>query len=75
MEELAQLRSSGRLAAEDEAAIDKATNLAMRRLGVPKAVLWCLMFQESRLNHLLGIQRRHRDRPVSVSELLRSELS
>jgi hypothetical protein len=55
MKELAQMRSSGRLASEDEAAIDKATTLATRRLGVPKAVLWCLMFQESRLNHLLGI--------------------
>ena len=53
--ELEQMRRSGRLAAEDEATIDRSVTLATRRLGVPKAVLWCLMFQESRLNHLLGL--------------------
>lgn len=56
MKELEQMRESGRLSPDDERAIDKAVDLATKKLGVPKAVLWCLMFQESRLNHLLGIE-------------------
>ena len=55
MKELEQMRESGRLSSEDEATIQNAVDLATKRLGVPKSVLWCLMFQESRLNHLLGI--------------------
>lgn len=55
MKELEQMREAGKLLPEDEQAIDRTVTLATKKLGVPKAVLWCLMFQESRLNHLLGI--------------------
>jgi len=54
-EELALLRSRGRVKPENEALIRENVHAASRSLSMPPALLWCLVFQESRLNHLAGI--------------------
>lgn len=54
--ELDLLRKKGRLKIEDEKLIDDSVEITAQRTGIPPAILWCLFFQESRLNHLEGIQ-------------------
>jgi hypothetical protein len=54
-QELDQMRKTGKLQKTNESMILKNIDLASQKLAVPRAVLWCLLFQESRLNHLAGI--------------------
>lgn len=53
-EELDQLRVSGKLKPENELLIQRSVSASAQSLKMPPAVLWCLLFQESRLNHLEG---------------------
>jgi hypothetical protein len=55
-DEIVQLRVQGKLKPEDEILIQRAVLAAGHRLKMPPSLLWCLFFQESRLNHLLGIE-------------------
>lgn len=52
--ELHQLRMQARLAPENEQAILGGVQKTAQLLSMPPAVLWCLLFQESRLDHLAG---------------------
>lgn len=54
--ELDLLRRTERLDAEREALVLHATEQTSKVLQIPPSILWCLMFQESRLNNLLGIE-------------------
>lgn len=53
--ELERMRSQGKLKAEDEIMINRWILVTTQDLNMPPAILWCLLFQESRLNHLEGI--------------------
>jgi len=53
--DLEQLRSQGKLKADDEEWIDRMVATASGELQMPPSILWCLLFQESRLDHLKGI--------------------
>jgi len=53
--ELVALKHSGALQEFDELEIQKALLVSSEYLAIPPALLWCLLFQESRLNHLEGI--------------------
>lgn len=53
-QELHQLRMQARLTPENEQAILGGVTRAATVMDIPPAVLWCLLFQESRLNHLAG---------------------
>ncbi len=53
-QELVALRSKGKLSSDNEALIRNTVDKVSFHLKMPPAVLWCLMFQESRLNHLEG---------------------
>src|SRR3989338_5041031 len=53
--ELKYVRQIGRLQRENEALIDRVIVSSSAHFGMPPSVLWCLLFQESRLNHLEGI--------------------
>jgi hypothetical protein len=55
-DELIQLRSQGKLKTEDEILIHRSVLAAAKHLNMPPSLLWCLFFQESRLNRLLGIE-------------------
>jgi len=54
-EELEYLRSTGKLKLENEKQINENIEIASASLEMPTALLWCLLFQESRFDHLLGI--------------------
>ncbi|MBM4318109.1 MAG: hypothetical protein FJ116_11610 [Deltaproteobacteria bacterium] len=54
--ELTQLKNSQTLQEQDELEIHKALLSASEYLDIPQSLLWCLLFQESRLNHLEGIE-------------------
>ncbi len=54
-EELYYLRTMDRLKHEDELTIQQTLTHTSSVLNIPEPILWCLFFQESRLNHLLGI--------------------
>lgn len=54
-QELQLMRSQGKLSAKNEARISTAVEKTSGELKMPPAVLWCLLFQESRLNHLEGL--------------------
>lgn len=54
--ELQALRSQGKLRPSDEILIQRSVLAASEKLKIPTALLWCLFFQESRLNHRLGIE-------------------
>jgi hypothetical protein len=54
--ELDQMRATGKLKLENETLIRKTTLSAAAELRMPPAILWCLLFQESRLDHLAGMQ-------------------
>lgn len=53
--ELEQIRQQGKLKSEDEVLINRWILVSTQHLKMPPAILWCLLFQESRLNHLEGI--------------------
>lgn len=53
--ELSQMRESGRLKPENEMWIRQSIEQASEKLNIPPALLGCLLFQESRLDHLAGI--------------------
>lgn len=53
--ELEYMRTTGRLKTEDEILIHKMVMKAASSVDMPPGILWCLLFQESRLNHLLGL--------------------
>ncbi len=53
--ELALLRSQGKLKKEDELEIGKSIEKVGPMLEIPTSLLYCLLFQESRLDHLAGI--------------------
>jgi len=55
-QELDLLRQSGRLLTDNETQIGHAITMASESLAMPPAILWCLLFQESRLNHLEGVE-------------------
>ncbi len=55
-QELDLLRMKGRLLPENEIAINQSISSTSDVLKMPPAILWCLLFQESRLNHLEGVQ-------------------
>ncbi len=54
--ELEELRRSGRLTKKNEALINHSVAAVSEHLEMPRALLWCLLFQESRLNHLEGLE-------------------
>lgn len=52
--ELQLLREKEVLTLENETAIRRSLEFVSSQLKIPEGVFWCLMFQESRLNHLIG---------------------
>jgi len=56
-QELAQMRRSGKLLLDREISLHKSITQTSFRLDIPQPLLWCLFFQESRLNHLSGYKR------------------
>lgn len=54
-QELQLMRSQNKLSTKNETRINQAIQKTSGDLSMPPAVLWCLLFQESRLNHLEGI--------------------
>lgn len=56
--ELKNLLESGELEPTNEKLIREWSTAAARDMGMPPAVLWCLFFQESRLDHLQGYQTK-----------------
>jgi hypothetical protein len=54
--ELIQLKNSKTLKEQDELEIHKALISTSEYLDIPQSLFWCLLFQESRLNHLEGIE-------------------
>ncbi len=61
VEELKALRREQKLTQKNESAISDSVKSVATALEMPPAILWCLMFQESRLDHLLGIEG---ERPI-----------
>jgi hypothetical protein len=55
-EELELLRSTKRLSPENEALINGLVKSSSLELTMPPAILWCLLFQESRFDHLTGLR-------------------
>lgn len=53
-EELHQLRMQARLTPQNEQVVLEGVRKTGEVMGVPPAVLWCLLFQESRLDPLAG---------------------
>ncbi len=56
IEETSQMRAHHKISPENENLIQVSTLNAGETLGIPQSLLWCLMFQESRLNHLSGLK-------------------
>lgn len=53
--ELVELKNAETLKETDELEIQRVLLASSDYLGIPPALFWCLLFQESRLNHLEGI--------------------
>ena len=53
-QELAFLQSTHRLTSEERLRIENELMKAETALGVPKALIWCILFQESRFNPYLN---------------------
>lgn len=60
-EELVRLKANNLLKPNDELEIHKSLLATSEYLEIPPALFWCLLFQESRLNHLEGINE---EKPV-----------
>jgi len=54
-QELKLIRHMGKLPKKDEILLHRSIAQTSFKLEMPPAILWCLFFQESRLNHLSGI--------------------
>lgn len=54
-EELRYVRQIGKLRPENEELINRVITAMAMQYNMPSSVLWCLLFQESRLDHLRGI--------------------
>lgn len=54
--ELVELKNTRTLKEIDELEIQRALIASSEYLRIPPALFWCLLFQESRLNHLEGIE-------------------
>lgn len=54
-QELTQMKSNQKLTAPNETLINSSVSSVSRILDQPPSLLWCLLFQESRLDHLSGI--------------------
>ena len=54
--ELVELKNKNELKPNDELEIQRSLLATTDYLDIPPSVLWCLLFQESRLNHLEGIE-------------------
>lgn len=54
-QQLEYLRTKGKLSTETEKQLQQAIEDTSDVMEIPPALLWCLFFQESRLNHLLGL--------------------
>jgi hypothetical protein len=50
------LRRSGKLRPENEQLIQESITNVSTHLNMPPAILWCLLFQESRFDHLIGLR-------------------
>lgn len=57
--QLDYLRNKGKLSPQVEAQLQQAIEDTSDVMEIPPALLWCLFFQESRLNHLLGLDGSH----------------
>lgn len=55
--ELKTLKSQNKLSKHNETNISLSVKQSSRNLHLPPSILWCLLFQESRLNHLTGIHK------------------
>ena len=55
-QELVQLKNNKTLKENDEFEIHKSLLSTSEYLEIPPSLFWCLLFQESRLNHLDGIE-------------------
>ena len=56
-EELGHLRAWKKLTSRNETIIKQNIKQVSQPLHMPEAILWCLLFQESRLNHLIGVEK------------------
>lgn len=56
--ELSTLREQEKLTPQHEIQIHRSIAQVSLKMEIPRALLWCLFFQESRLNHLLGLQKK-----------------
>jgi len=61
VDELKGLRRDKKLTSQNEFTIAESVKTVTASMGMPPAILWCLMFQESRLDNLLGIEG---ERPI-----------
>ncbi len=57
-EELRYVTATGKLRDDNKLLIERAIVASSERFRMPPSVLWCLLFQESRFNHLEGIADR-----------------
>lgn len=57
VEELSQMRNQRQIAFQIENAIHTSIQTTSSQLSIPRALLWCLLFQESRLNPLSGVRK------------------
>lgn len=56
--ELQYAKNMGKLLRENEELINRVITSMSQQFNMPPSVLWCLLFQESRLDHLRGISNR-----------------
>jgi hypothetical protein len=70
MRELKALKSSEKLSAKNEKNISMSVKQSSRNLHIPPAVLWCLLFQESRLNHLTGINNKNSNSAKGLGQFI-----
>ncbi len=59
-QELLFLRNNKILDPQNEILINRTIFEVSRQLGMPSGILWCLLFQESRLNHLSNINEHYK---------------
>lgn len=58
-DELSLMRATGKLTKSHEKVINRMVINTSGYLHLPPGVLWCLLFQESRLDHLKGLRARN----------------
>ncbi len=62
--ELSLLRGTNRLDPTNEQLIDTLIRNSSAELDMPSGILWCLLFQESRFNHLTGLDEDRRAKGI-----------